>query len=189
MTTKEDRDFEKLWDVFSKRWNLRILKSLDLSTPMRFNELKQSIRGISANLLSERLDELENLELVKRIIFTETPMRVGYILNKKCENLKTLLLDLDNWISSYHTNVTNQINESNNSDLSKKLFKVLQNEISEIELQFIKDKLFFSNADGSIDLITNFDKLKNIILELYGDYKGNQILQKLSNHLKSYNVN
>ncbi len=189
MTIKEDSEFEKLWDVFSKRWNLRILKSLDLATSMRFNELKQSIRGISANLLSERLDELEKLGLVKRIVFNETPMHVGYILNEKCENLKKILLDLDNWISLYHTNVTNQINELNNSDLSKQLFKILQNEIKETEVQFIKDKLLFSNIDGSLDLITNFDKLKNIILELYGDYEGNKNLQKLSDHLKSYNAN
>ncbi len=68
MTIKKDTEFEKLWDVFSKRWNLRILKSLDLTTSIRFNELKQSIRGISANLLSERLDELERIGLVKRIV-------------------------------------------------------------------------------------------------------------------------
>ncbi len=189
MTIKEDSEFEKLWDVFSKRWNLRILRSLDLTASMRFNELRQSIRGISANLLSERLHELERLGLVKRIVFNETPMHIGYLLNEKCENLKKILLDLDNWISLCHTNVTNQINELNNSDLSKQLFKVLRNEIKETEAQFIKDKLLFSNTDGSLDLITNFDKLKNIILELYGDYKGNQILQKLSDHLKSYNVN
>lgn len=189
MTVKEDSEFEKLWDVFSKRWNLRILKSLDLTRSSRFNELKQSIRGISANLLSERLDELEKLGLVKKVIFNETPMHVGYLLNEKCENLKKILLDLDNWISSHHTNVINQINELNNSDVSKELFKVLQNEIKETEVQFIKDKLLFSNTDGSLDLVTNFDKLKNIILELYGDYKGNQILQKLSDHLKFYNIN
>ena len=167
MTTKES-EFEKLWNVFSKRWNLRILKSLDLATPMRFNELKQSIHGISANLLSERLDELEKLELVKRIVRNDTPTHVGYVLNDKCKNLKKILLDLDNWVSLYYTNVANKISELNNSDLSKQLFRILQNEIKETEIQFIKDKLLFSNTDGSIDLVTNFDKLKNIILELYG---------------------
>jgi DNA-binding HxlR family transcriptional regulator len=189
MTTKEDNNFEKLWDVFSKRWNLRILKSLDLTTQMRFNELKQSILGISANLLSERLDELEKLGLVKRIVINETQTHVGYLLDEKCKNLKNILLDMDNWISSYHTSAANQINELNYSNLSKQLFKILQNEIKETEVQFIKDKLLFLNKDGSMDLIANFDKLKNIILELYGDYTGNKILQKLSDHLKSYNAN
>ncbi len=98
------------------------------------------------------------------------------------------MLDLDNWISLYHTNVTDQINELNNSELSKQLFEVLRNEIKETEIQFIKDKLLFSNKNSSLDLITNFDKLKNIILELYGDYAGNKILQKLSDHLKSYDA-
>jgi DNA-binding HxlR family transcriptional regulator len=189
MKITKESEFEKLWDVFSKRWNLRILKSLDLTTVMRFNELKQSIRGISANLLSERLDELERLGLVKKIVINETSTHVGYLLNEKCERLKKILLDLDNWISLCHTNITNQITELNNSDLSKQLFEILKNEIKETELQFIKDKLLFSNTDSSLDLITNFDKLKNIILELYGDYAGNKILQKLSDHLKSYNTN
>lgn len=55
-----------MWDLLSKRWNLRILKSLEIKTVMRFNELKQSIHGISANVLSERLDELEIIGLVKK---------------------------------------------------------------------------------------------------------------------------
>ena len=66
-----------MWELLSKRWNLRILKSLDIKTIMRFNELKQSISGISANVLSERLDELERIGLVKKIIPKETAQEIG----------------------------------------------------------------------------------------------------------------
>jgi DNA-binding HxlR family transcriptional regulator len=175
----ENNEFEKLWDIFSKKWNLRILKSLDLKTIIRFNELKQSVRGISANLLSERLDELERLGLVKRIVNNEIPLHVGYLLNEKCKDLKNILLELDNWISLFQIDVRTQSSLQSNSDLSKQLFEILGNEINETELNFIKDKLLFSNKGGSLDLVRNFDELQNIILELYGDHKGNQIFKKL----------
>ncbi|MBI1827905.1 MAG: helix-turn-helix transcriptional regulator [Thaumarchaeota archaeon] len=187
--TVQNSEFEKLWEVFSKKWNLRILKLLDLKTVIRFNELKQSVHGISSNLLSERLDELERVGLVKRIAYDETPIRIGYLLNEKCENLKKILLDLDNWISSYQFDAADKTSMTINFTSSNKLFEILQNEINETELKFIKDKLLFSNKDGTLDLITNFDKLKNIILELYGDYKGNQILKKLLEYKNSIHTN
>ena len=183
-----NNNFEEIWSILTKKWNLRILKLLELKTTIRFNELKQSIRGISSNVLSDRLGELEKLGLVKRIVSKEGPLHVGYILNEKHENLKKILLDLDNWIFLYQQDNTVHTKTPSNSVLSEQLLELLKNEINEVELNFIKDKLSFSNVDGSLDLVSNFHKLESIIHELYDDTNGNKILKKLQDHIKSFHT-
>ncbi len=186
MSTKYNT--EEIWNLISKRWNLRILKELGTKTVTRFNELKQSISGISANVLSERLDNLEKLGLVKRIRTNDTTSHSGYILTEGCENLKRILLELDDWISSYQLNKP-AIIDMNNAIPSQKLLEFLKQEITETEYNFIKDKLLFSFGTNSLDLIINFNTLKNILFELYGDELGNKIVEKLNEQIKSFKIN
>ena len=176
---------EKIWNLISKRWNLRILKELDTKTISRFNELKQSIHGISSNVLSDRLNELEKIGLIKKTSASGTSSYVGYTLTEKCESLKKILLELDYWISSYQLDKSIIIN-MNNSIQFQKLFDFLKKEIPEIEFNFIKDKLLFSNPDQSLDLVKNLSVLENIIHELYGDEYGNKILKKLHEYINSF---
>ena len=173
---------EEIWDLLNTKWNLIILRSLDLKTMMRFNELKQSISGISANILSDRLEKLEKLGLIKKIVSTSEPHHVGYTLQESCKELKKILLELDEWVSLLPPNTfTQEINQ--NSLLSKQLLEFLRNQVTETEFNFINDKLLFSLGTASSDIISNFDKLKNIIIELYGDEAGNKIVKSLTDHL------
>jgi DNA-binding HxlR family transcriptional regulator len=73
---------EQIWDIVTKRWNLKILRSLDTKHPIRFNALKQMISGISSNLLSDRLHELEKLGFVKKIISSKSTFQFGYLLDE-----------------------------------------------------------------------------------------------------------
>lgn len=179
---------EDLWDILGKRWNLRILKFLELTHSMRFNELKQSVHGISANVLSDRLDELEKLGLVKRIVTNETSSH-GYIINEKCSDLKKILLSLDDWISQWSMNYSLQNNRPDISTLTKQILELLKTQISKTEFNFINDKLLFTSEIGTHDLASNFSKLESIILELYGDETGNNILKNLKDRMKSLQIN
>lgn len=179
---------KEIWDIMNKRWNLMILKSLELQTMIRFNELKQSIPGISANVLSDKLDELEKIGLVKRIVSNDTSVHIGYLLNEKCENLKKILTDLDEWVSLYKSDNEIQVT-TNNFIITKQLVELLKNEISETEFNFIQDKLLFSFGNDSFDLVKNFNILKNIIYELYGVELGNKIVEKLIKHMESFKKN
>lgn len=178
---------EELWNLISKRWNLRILKILDARTIIRFNELKQSIHGISANVLSNRLSELEKFGLIKRTSPNDTSAHIGYILTERCEHLKIVLLDLDNWISSYMFDKS-EITVLNNSSLPQKLFDLLKPEITTTEFNYIKDKLLFSFTNDSPDLLTIFNTLKNIIFELYGEEAGNKIVEKLKIQIEPFKI-
>ncbi|MGV9673937.1 winged helix-turn-helix transcriptional regulator [Nocardia sp. NPDC003482] len=53
-------------DVVGDRWTLLIVRELLIQGPCRFTDLKNGLPGIAANLLSTRLRELEQAELIER---------------------------------------------------------------------------------------------------------------------------
>jgi len=53
-------------DVVGDRWTLLIVRELLLQGPCRFTDLRNGLPGIAANLLSSRLRELEQAELISR---------------------------------------------------------------------------------------------------------------------------
>lgn len=52
-------------DIIGERWALPVMRELMLG-PRRFGELKASLNGISANVLTQRLDGLEAAGIVRR---------------------------------------------------------------------------------------------------------------------------
>jgi DNA-binding HxlR family transcriptional regulator len=52
-------------DIIGERWALPVMRELMLG-PRRFGELKSSLRGISANVLTQRLEGLEAAGVVKK---------------------------------------------------------------------------------------------------------------------------
>jgi DNA-binding HxlR family transcriptional regulator len=52
-------------DIFGERWALPVMRELMLG-PRRFGELKGSINGISANVLTQRLEGLEAAGVLRR---------------------------------------------------------------------------------------------------------------------------
>lgn len=56
----------KALDVVGDRWTLLIIRELLLQGACRFTDLKNGLPGIAANLLSSRLRELEQAELISR---------------------------------------------------------------------------------------------------------------------------
>ena len=67
---------KKTISILSKRWNGLIIYTM-LDGQQRFHSIESSI-GISGRVLSERLKELEQLGIVKRVIFPETSVRIEY---------------------------------------------------------------------------------------------------------------
>ncbi len=52
-------------DLIGERWAMLVLRELAYG-PRRFSELKADLPGISANVLTQRLGELEDRGLVRR---------------------------------------------------------------------------------------------------------------------------
>src|SRR3982751_262146 len=53
-------------DLLGERWAMLVLRELAYG-PRRFSELKADLQGISANVLTQRLTELETRGLVRKV--------------------------------------------------------------------------------------------------------------------------
>lgn len=175
---------EVIWDTLGKRWNLKILKILEQNAVIRFNELKHSIHGISSNVLSERLLELEELGVIKKILPEVGLSHAGYMLDERCGNLKKILLDLDDWVSMWAQYLLSKSNILNKDNSFEKCLSLLKQEITETEYNFIKDKLLYSDKTISSVNFNLLDKLAGIIIELYGEEMGNRVLKQLHDKMK-----
>ena len=90
------------WNEITKVWTFPVIHALGLSQPARFNELKRRIDGISATSLSERLTELEKINIINRKVIPDTPPRVEYSLTPKGEDLHNLLEKFADWVKRWN---------------------------------------------------------------------------------------
>ena len=83
-------------NMIGKKWHPVILHRL-IESNMGFNDLKNSIPGITSKVLSESLDDLRKKRLVEKEIVQQKPKKVSYCLTPQGENLKPALLELGKW--------------------------------------------------------------------------------------------
>jgi DNA-binding HxlR family transcriptional regulator len=80
-------------DVVGDRWTILILRDLSWGR-LRFSALLESLQGISANLLSDRLKRLEERGMVDRVFYSDHPPRAEYKLTAKGRAFVPVLLAL-----------------------------------------------------------------------------------------------
>jgi len=72
--------------MLSSKWTLPIIRELSKGT-QRPSEITATLQTISAKTLTQRLRELEQLEIVKRTAYEEIPPRVVYSLTERGKDL------------------------------------------------------------------------------------------------------
>jgi DNA-binding HxlR family transcriptional regulator len=95
----EDRPDSPLEDALARvgdRWTLLIVDAL-LGGPRRFNDLADSLTGISPNILSGRLKQLEQQGVVVTRPYSRRPLRVDYELSARGAELAGALRMLAQW--------------------------------------------------------------------------------------------
>jgi DNA-binding HxlR family transcriptional regulator len=95
-TAKRDDPVSKALDLVGDRWTLAVLRDL-LRGNTRFSELKRSVNGIAANILSDRLQRLERYGIVGRHVYSEHPLRAEYRLTPKGHELGVVAGALAAW--------------------------------------------------------------------------------------------
>ena len=88
--------YHRAVELIGRRWTGAIVRAL-LSGPKRFSELLGGIPGISDRLLTDRLRELQNADLVRRQVANESPVRVLYELTTAGRELGPALEELGRW--------------------------------------------------------------------------------------------
>lgn len=84
-------------DVIGGKWKMQILCTLNTSGPLRYNEVRRKMEGVSNTVLVKALRELTEAGLVRRNEYMEVPVRVEYETTKICDDLIPILENLSNW--------------------------------------------------------------------------------------------
>ena len=91
---------EMALQIVGGKWKGIIIDLLS-EKPIRFNELKRLIPGISQRILTLQLRELEADGIVKRKVYDTVPPRVEYSLTKQGKQLSAIIHSLRVWGQNY----------------------------------------------------------------------------------------
>lgn len=88
-------------DIVGGKWRLSIICLLKDGTPMRYNQIRRGIPGITNVMLSQSLKHLEEYGIIHREQYNEVPVRVEYQLTESGKTLLTVLGQLMDWGNRY----------------------------------------------------------------------------------------
>jgi DNA-binding HxlR family transcriptional regulator len=92
--------FHKAVELIGRRWSGAIIQILR-QRPSRYAELRAAIPDITDRMLSERLRELEDEQIVARTVIPDTPVRVEYSLTSKGRALAPALDAIGHWAEKW----------------------------------------------------------------------------------------
>lgn len=87
----------EILDRVGDKWSLSVIEMLR-NGPLRFNELKKLVEGISQRMLTLTLRHLERDGLVTRTMFATIPPRVDYALTPLGFKLLKPVSELVDWV-------------------------------------------------------------------------------------------
>ena len=92
--------FQRAAEVLGRRWNPQVIRVL-LFGPARFGEIRERVPGISDNLLSERLKQLEVDGIVVRTVHGGRPVLIEYTLTDAGRGLGKAIDALGEWAERF----------------------------------------------------------------------------------------
>jgi DNA-binding HxlR family transcriptional regulator len=91
---------ENTFKLIGKKFTVLIIRNM-MKNQTRFNQFLNSIEGINPKILSARLKEMEESGLIKRKVYSETPVKVEYFLTEKGKALKSMLDQMASFSMQY----------------------------------------------------------------------------------------
>lgn len=88
-------------DAIVGKWKIPILIHLLFEGTMRFSELRSRIPEITQKVLTANLRELEEQDIVQRVVYPQVPPKVEYSLTEYGRTLAPILRDLHAWGSRH----------------------------------------------------------------------------------------
>lgn len=95
-------------DFIRGKWKAVILCHL-LNEPKRFLELQRITNGVSHKVLTEKLKELEEDNLIQKIVYDENPPKVEYKLTPMGKDLSMAIKEIEKWSLKYYGNIVKEI--------------------------------------------------------------------------------
>ena len=95
----------KVLDRIADKWAVLVLGLL-MGGPMRFNQLRRTVDGVSQKMLSQTLKSLERDGLVSRKAFATVPITVEYAITPRGQTLADTVDALRVWAETHMEEVT-----------------------------------------------------------------------------------
>ncbi len=93
-----------IFDHIADKWTMLTLCVIS-SKPIRFNELKREIEGISQKMLSQTLKKLERDGLIVRQAFPTVPVTVEYTITSLGRDLSCIAASITAWTAKHMADV------------------------------------------------------------------------------------
>lgn len=92
-------------DVINGKWKLPIIISVKVGNE-RFTDIQESIPGISPKVLAKELKELEQHQLIKRVVIDDYPVRILYKPEPYSDTLTPIIKALKAWGENHRQKIT-----------------------------------------------------------------------------------
>jgi len=103
VTGSEEHKCDELHEVIGRigdRWTLRVTIALR-AAPLRFNQIRRAVSGISQQMLTRTLKTLERDGMVTRTVYPTVPPQVEYALTPLGQSLVAEGLRLGAWAETH----------------------------------------------------------------------------------------
>ena len=87
-------------NILGKKWTCLMLRCL-MEEPRRFSDISAYVTGLSDRLLSQRLQELEEADIVLRQVYAQRPVVVEYSLTEKGQALRQVVSAIQAWADDW----------------------------------------------------------------------------------------
>jgi len=94
--------------LFKGKQKARILWFLG-QQPLRFSELKRALDPISKKVLSDQLQDLERIGIIKKEIYPEVPVKVVYSMTELGYSCRPIFEEIKKWQDYYRKEHTHRI--------------------------------------------------------------------------------
>ena len=84
-------------DVVGDRWTLLIVRELSIRGASRYTDLRQGLPGIATNMLADRLREMEEHGIVRRVDAPPPIATTLFELTERGEELKPVIFAIGQW--------------------------------------------------------------------------------------------
>jgi DNA-binding HxlR family transcriptional regulator len=138
-------------DAVGDRWALLVVREL-IFGPKRFLQLRQGLRGVSPNVLSQRLRDLEAAGVVRRYLLGPPAEVAVYELTASGRALEPVLLELGRWGSRQPMTAVGELSVSALLIALKTVFDPAAAPGAVFALRIGGDWYRLTAADGAIDI-------------------------------------
>ena len=97
------------------KWKPVILLYLLQEGTKRFSELKRNMPGITQKMLTKQLRELEDEDIIERVVYPQVPPKVEYSMTEYGRSLEPILEAMHEWGARHTLHKIKKQNQIKNS--------------------------------------------------------------------------